>query len=104
METTIITTQNEHHEINFLDIQLPASEARYLILSFLNSRIEYHNQQLFGEMERNGPIQKEHNETLELLETVRKETDYLLLKAMTRKLKVSVKGRFDITLSYDTNS
>lgn len=97
-----MTAQNERHEISFMDIQLPASEARHLMLSFLNSRIEYHNQQLFGQMERNGPIQKEHNETLELLDTMRKETDYLLLKAMTRKLKVTVKGKLDITLSYES--
>lgn len=100
METSIQSAQNEQHEIRFLDFQLPAPQARQLMLSFLNSRIEYHNQELFGEMERNGSMRKEHAAALEQLANIRKDADYLLLKAMTKHLNITIQGHLNITMTH----
>lgn len=102
MEISITIPQNEQHEIKFLDVQLSATDARLLMLALLNSRIDYHNAELFGEMERNGKLQDLHRKSLDQLARTRLETDNLLLKAMSKQLNVTLKGKLNIVLSHDS--
>lgn len=104
METTFSISQNEQHEINFLNVQLSAADARQLMLNFFSSRVEYHNRELFGEKERNGSLCNEHSCALDLLAAKRSEAEQLLAKAINKQLKVTVTGKLDITLSDEPNT
>lgn len=96
-----ITAKTYH--VNLMDLDLSGPEAKNLLLTLVNNRIDYHNRESFSTTVCNGKSSVDHLGAIHLLQQAKQALNGIIFQAREGGNRIKVSGNIVINLLDEHN-